>query len=81
MRIDPNNEPAAAPRIRARLRGRGLEPDKGALNGSEALAWAWQETPEVRPEKVSRAKALLKHGSYPPAEVVAHIAFLMAERW
>ena len=50
------------------------------LNRSEALARAWQETPDVRPEQVVRAKALLMDDSYPNAEVVARIAGLMARR-
>jgi anti-sigma28 factor (negative regulator of flagellin synthesis) len=44
------------------------------------VARAWQQTPEVRPEKVARAKALIEDGSYPRANVIASIASLMAER-
>jgi hypothetical protein len=38
-----------------------------------------QETPEVRPEKVAQAKALIEDAAYPSADVVAKIASLMAE--
>ncbi len=86
MPNDPNHEPAATPGLKARPRGQAptqgprLEPDTAALSGAEALDRAWQETPEVRPERVAQAKALLKDVSYLPAEVVAKIASLMAER-
>lgn len=62
------------------MQGPQLEPDEAALDDSEALARAWQETPEVRPEEVARAKVLLKDPLYPQGEVVACIAWLMAGR-
>jgi hypothetical protein len=85
MPIIPNNEPAATPRVPASSKGQAaaqglqLEPDKAALDHSEALDRALQETPEVRPERVAQAKALLNDDFYPPADVLAKIASLLAE--
>ena len=86
MPIKPGNRqwlPLGSPacqREQAPAQARQPEPDTVVLNRSEALARAWQETPDVRPEQVVRAKALLMDDSYPNAEVVARIAGLMARR-
>ncbi|MGO9202481.1 MAG: hypothetical protein ACLQM8_18310 [Limisphaerales bacterium] len=85
MSANASNQPEATPGSPGRPRGQAagqeprLEPDKADLNGSEALDRALQETPEVRPEKVAQAKALIEDAAYPSADVVAKIASLMAE--
>ena len=85
MPIKPGNRqwlPIGSPacqREQAPAQARSPIPAPAVLNRSEALARAWQETPEVRPEQVVRAKALLMDDAYPNAEVVARIAGLMAQ--
>jgi hypothetical protein len=55
-----------------------MRPDNLALATSESLNQALSDTPEVRPDKVAEAKALVQDGSYPPAVIIRKISALLA---
>ncbi len=86
MALERSNGPAATSGVSAHLRSGAvatqkarLEPDKVALNQSQALDSALQQTEAARPEKVSQAQALLNDESYPSGAVIDGVASLLAE--
>jgi hypothetical protein len=52
--------------------------DQAMFNRSEALDRAFSQVPEVRPEKVARARDLIGQVTYPPRETIAKISELLA---
>ncbi len=81
MEINPNSNTGSVNRVahpapQARpVRGTG---DQAVFNRSEALDRSFAEMPEVRPEKVARARELIGQVTYPPRETIAKISDLLA---
>jgi hypothetical protein len=76
--------------LNAVTRTRGLTPKvaKAAAEGapasfeaSEGLNQALAANPEVRPDEVARARALIASEQYPPDVMVERIARLLALHW
>lgn len=61
-----------------RLRSPQSESDTTSFQHAEALDQSMQATPEVRPEAVARAKALISEVRYPGDETIRGIASLLA---
>jgi hypothetical protein len=80
MRVNPNSEASAV----AAKSGRTAVPeprlgqDNLALTTTESLNRSFEQTPEVRADKVAEAKALIQNDSYPPAVIIRKISALLA---
>jgi flagellar hook-length control protein FliK len=82
MRIEGNNEVARSAKLQAAAQTREpakAESDAVDLSRGSKLETSLSASPEVRTEEVSRAKALITDDSYPSAEVINHVAKVMAE--
>ncbi len=81
MEINPNLNSGAVNRISEQssparpIRATG---DQAVFNRSEALNRSFAETPEVRQDKVARARELIGQVTYPPRETIAKISDLLA---
>ena len=80
MRVNSNSQASAVPATSARTVDQQprLEQDKVALNTTESINTALQQTPEVRSEKVAEARALIQTGSYPPEAIIRKLSALLA---
>jgi len=80
MRVNSNSEASAVPATPGRTTAPEprLGQDKLAFTTTESLNRSFEQTPEVRPEKVAEAKALIQDGSYPPAVMIRKISALLA---
>lgn len=65
-------KPAVTPRSNARVQ------DSASFGDAAAVDGAFQQTPDVRPEAVTRARALGSDVKYPPLETIRAIANLLA---
>ena len=81
MRIDTNSELSRAARIQAPapLRKTPTEPKTADLAKTDALDAALKAMPDVRPEQVARAKALIRESGYPSDKVVNQVAGVLAK--
>jgi hypothetical protein len=52
--------------------------DSASFQGTDAVNSALQQTPDVRPEAVSRARALITDAQYPPQSMIHDISRLLA---
>ena len=52
--------------------------DVASFPDTKRLTEALFQTPDIRADKVARAKELVKQSDYPPAEMVRKIGFLLA---
>ncbi len=57
-----------------------VERDKAAFLETDALNEALQQVPDVRPEAVDRARALVRDSQYPPLDVLRNVADLLTTR-
>jgi hypothetical protein len=81
MHIEPNRnlEPSARPETpRAPARRPRMEPSEPAFQHSAALDRSLNRAPDVRAEKVQRARELVGDVSYPPPQTMRRIAQLLA---
>ena len=80
MRVNSNSEASAVSATPGRTTAPEprLGQDKLAFTTTESLNRSFEQTPEVRPEKVAEAKALIQDGSYPPAVMIRKISALLA---
>ena len=80
MRVNPNNEASvvAVTPGRTAAPGARLGQDNLALTTAESLNRSFEQTLEVRADKVAEAKALIQDGSYPPAVIIRKISALLA---
>ena len=80
MRVNTNSEASAV--LASPGRTTAPEPrlgqDKQAFTTTESLNRSLEQTPAVRADKVAEAKALIEHGSYPPAVIIRKISALLA---
>ncbi len=53
--------------------------DVASFPNANALNKALAQTPDIRADKVARAKELVKQSDYPPAEMVKKIGELLAD--
>jgi hypothetical protein len=53
--------------------------DSASFQGVDAVNGALQQTPDVRPEVVSQARALIADAQYPPLPTIDAISKLLAE--
>ena len=87
MRIDTNSDlaraakPQAAPPARNKPteHNKAVNDNKMDLARTDALDAALKATPDVRPEQVARAKALIQDPSYPSTKVVDQVAGVLAK--
>ena len=83
MRVNPNPDPSEIAALQATTVKRQAPAtpatDNVSLAGSQKLAEALKQTPEVRPEKVAEAKRLLQDPSYPSDAVLGKVAGLLAQ--
>lgn len=56
----------------------GVEASGTSFHATEALNVALNQTPEVRPEIVEKAKRLIADSHYPPTEAIRKISDLLA---
>jgi anti-sigma28 factor (negative regulator of flagellin synthesis) len=80
MRVNPNSEAmvvSAGPGRTAAPQPR-LGQDEMTLTTAQSLNRSLEQTPDVRPDKVAEAKALIQDGSYPPAVIIRKISALLA---
>ena len=80
MRVNTNSEASAVLATPGRTTAPEprLEQDKQAFTTTESLNRSFEQTPEVRADKVAEAKALIEDGSYPPAVIIRKISALLA---
>ena len=80
MRVNPNNDAAAVSATPRRVAAAGpqLGQDQLALNKTDSLNRALEQTPATRADKVAEAKALIQDGSYPPEVIIRKISALLA---
>jgi len=80
MRVNPNSEASAVSATPGRTAAPAprLGQDQLALTATESLNQSLGQTPEVRPDKVAEAKALIEDGTYPPAVIIRKISALLA---
>ena len=80
MRVNSNSDASAVSATPGRTTAPEprLGQDKLAFTTTESLNRSFEQTPEVRPEKVAEAKALIQDGSYPPAVMIRKISALLA---
>ncbi len=84
MQIDPNKKAGAIAGMAASspaVRPMKEEGDQASFLRSEALNRALRDTPDVRPERVARARELIGDVQYPPRETITKISNLLAVHW
>lgn len=82
MRIEGNSEVARTAKLQAAAQTRepaNAESDAVDLSRGSRLETSLKASPEVRSEMVAKAKALIADDSYPSAEVINHVAKVIAE--
>jgi hypothetical protein len=82
MRIEPNSEPMGMRGIQSRTPAAQppVAQDKLDLGAAAKLNRALEQTPDVRADKVARAKALVADQSYPPKAVLGQVAEALASQ-
>ncbi len=80
MRIDTNIKPPATTEAAGPTAARkeSKDHDRVDLTATDNLNRALGETPDIRAEKISRAKALIKDPGYPSEVVLAQVANVLA---
>ena len=81
MRIDPNHDFSAAARIQAvkvSAQKTGAAKDAAGLDRPAELLAVLKQIPEVRADKVARAKELLQDSSYPSDSVLGKVSDILA---
>ena len=82
MEIRPNSNVDSVTRVftTASKASRPIDADAdvSAFDNSRALEARLSDVPDVRPEKVERAKHLIGDPTYPPRETIRKIATLLA---
>jgi hypothetical protein len=82
MEVNPNA--GVSPLQRATSRAPVTPPakpqagDSTSFQGTDAVNGALQQTPDVRPEAVSQARALINDAQYPPLSTIRTISQLLA---
>ena len=81
MRVDPNRELSRAGEIAPtkKVVSRGNSADAADLAGAARLSKQLSQIPDVRSEKVARAKALLNEPGYPGDKTLDRVAGLLAD--
>lgn len=67
--------PTAAVRLRERTG------DRVEFGQADALRRALDQTPDIRPEALARARELFQQVPYPPVEIIQGISRLLADQW
>ena len=80
MRVNSNSDASAVSATPGRTTAPAprLGQDQLAFTTTESLNRSFEQTPEVRADKVAEAKALIQDGSYPPAVMIRKISALLA---
>ena len=82
MRINSNSEASAVSATPGRTTAPEprLGQDKLAFTTTDSLNLSLEQTPEVRPDKVAKAKALIPDVAYPPEVIIRQISALLATK-
>lgn len=77
-RVSP---PVAGVRPASPLRSGAQGADRAEFAQTDALQRALEQTPDIRPEAVWRARDLFQQVPYPPVEIIQGISRLLANEW
>lgn len=84
MQINPNSPLRPVPTVgNSPLAPAKPQGEQGAVDfkATEALNKALERTPDVRPEKVEKARQDVGQVEYPPRETIQRLAQLLALNW
>lgn len=72
------SEPGVSQSVTRRAAAQPVAPTAPSFERSQSVERALAETPEVRPEKVERARVYAADVKYPPDEVLERLSHLLA---